>query len=371
MGRAIWRGRALRLPSAIGRRKGASSPEAFARRLALVTAVSLLCVVGAASTAAAAPVKPTDYSVRGHWLSLPTAIVGRVDVFYLYPSAYTKESPDAPNVGPVDDPGMMQGAQAAFSRQATAFGPYARIFAPYYRQADARWSLSLPAAEHIRVEKGKPTRDAVAAFKYYIAHCNHGRPFILVGHSQGSEVMLDLLSEYMPSHPGVYRRMIAAYVPGYTVTRKYLDANHFRFAKGATDTGVIISWNTEAPTIGAPNPVLLPGALAINPITWTRKQTEAPAGKNLGSIQLDPATGRSERDAEGHLVRVLDLADARVDTAKGALICSTVDPADYYVGFPLGVYHTFDYPFYFFNVRANARARIHHYFAEKADRSTR
>ena len=28
-------------------------------------------------------------------------------------------------------------------------------------------------------------------------------------------------------------------------------------------------------------------------------------------------------DAKGHILRVLNLADARVDTAKGAVICST------------------------------------------------
>jgi hypothetical protein len=128
---------------------------------------------------------------------------------------------------------------------------------------------------------------------------------------------------------------------------------------------VIVSWNTEAPTTAAPDPVVLPGALAINPITWTRTQTEATAAQNFGSIQLDPATGRPVTDAKGHILRVLNLADARVDTAKGAIICSTVNPADYYFGFPLGVYHTFDYPFYFFNIRANAANRIHHYFSRE------
>ena len=39
---------------------------------------------------------------------------------------------------------------------------------------------------------------------------------------------------------------------------------------------------------GRTGPVVLPGALAINPITWTRTQTEATAAQNLGSIRLDP-----------------------------------------------------------------------------------
>jgi len=48
------------------------------------------------------------------------------------------------------------------------------------------------------------------------------------------------------------------------------------------------------------------------------------------------------------------------------VICSTVDPHDYYFGFPLGVYHTFDYPFYFFNIRKNAADRIQQYFADNS-----
>jgi hypothetical protein len=337
----------------------------FVRRLSLLTVMLLLGVATLASAAAAAPIKPTSYSIRSHWLSLPAKITKKVDVFYLYPSAYRKTLPSQPNICPVDDPGMMQGAQVAFSRQATAFAPYANIYAPYYRQADASWSLSLPPAEHIKVEKGAPTHDAIAAFDYYIKHYNHGRPFILAGHSQGSNVMIYLLSQYMHRHPKVYKRMIVAYIPGYSVTQKYLDQNHFKFATGAYDTGVIVSWNTEAPTTAAPDPVVLPGALAINPITWTRTETEATAAQNLGSIQLDPTTGRPVTNAKGHILRVLNLADARVDTAKGAVICSTVNPADYYFGFPLGVYHTFDYPFYFFDVRANAEQRIRCYFSER------
>ena len=252
----------------------------------------------------------------------------------------------------------------AFSRQATAFTSCANIFAPYYRQADAKWSLGLPAAEHDRVEQGKPTHDAVAAFDYYIKHYNHGRPFILAAHSQGSNVMVYLLAQHMHSHPAVYRRMIAAYVPGYTVTQQYLDQNHFTFASGANDTRVLISWNTEAPTTAAPDPVVLPGALAINPITWTRGD-RGHGGAEPGFDRAQPGDGRPGAGRAGpHPVRGGPRRRG-VDTAKGAVICSAVDPADYDFGFPLGVYHTFDYPFYFFDVRANAQQRIRHYFAEQ------
>jgi len=52
------------------------------------------------------------------------------------------------------------------------------------------------------------------------------------------------------------------------------------------------------------------------------------------------------------------------DKARGVVICSTVDPCDYYFGFPMGEYHTFDYPLYFFNVSQNAADRIQQYFAK-------
>ena len=143
--------------------------------------------------------------------------------------------------------------------------------------------------------------------------------------------------------------MIAAYVIGYSITPRYLSQNPFlKFATGANDTGVIVSWNTEAPTVEGTNPVLLPGGLAINPITWTRTQTEATAKQNLGSIELNPATGTPVLNNNGTVKRVMGLADARVNKAKGVVICSTVNAANppYYTpgGFPMGVLHPFDYP---------------------------
>ena len=55
-----------------------------------------------------------------------------------------------------------------------------------------------------------------------------------------------VLSEYMKAHPEYLKRMIAAYVVGYSITEDYLKANpHLKFAERADDTGVIVSYNTE------------------------------------------------------------------------------------------------------------------------------
>ena len=312
--------------------------------------------------------KATDYSKSEHWLSLPSATDKKVDVFYLYPTAWQKTGENDPNVlesNPdvcnIDNPSMLQNAPLAFQRQATAFEPIANIYAPYYRQVD----LNLSPQERTKATGEVPTLDATAAFDYYIKYYNNGRPFILAGHSQGSNVMINLLSGYMKKNPEVYKRMIVAYVIGYSVTNDYLAQNpYLKFAEGSDDTGVIVSYNTEAPNVvPGTNPVVLPGALAINPITWTRGEELATADKNLGSIMLNQ-DGSVVLDKEGKIEPVKNYADARVDKNKGVIICSTADVEKLAPGnqtFGKGVFHSFDYPFYYFDIRENAARRVENF----------
>lgn len=305
-------------------------------------------------------IQATDYANPEHWLSRPASTEKPVDVFYLYPTVFQKTDKNEPNICAIDNPGMLKNSKVAFAFQASAFETVGNLYAPYYRQADAAYTLGLPLAEQDRVVGGIPASDALAAFDYYIRNYNQGRPFILAGHSQGSNVLLYLLSDYMKAHPEVYVRMIAAYVVGYSVTPEYLAKNpHLRFAKGAKDTGVIISYNTEAPKVEGKNPVVLPGAMVINPITWTRGEKPATVAQSLGSIDMDGA---------GKMINLKNYADARVDKAKGVLVCSSVDVDKLSPGnqvFPKGVYHHYDYPFYYYNLRENAATRTNIFLKEQ------
>lgn len=318
--------------------------------MANLTLMSCGCVGSAITVSAPAA---TDYSQTAHWLSLP-ATTKPVDVFYLYPTAWQKLSPTDPNINEINNASMHIGSNAAFARQATAFETVGNVYAPYYRQADALYTLTLPTlAERERVVAGAPTMDAMAAFDYYIKNFNKGRPFILAGHSQGSNILLNILSGYMKANPSVYNRMIAAYVVGYSVTDAYLEKNpHLKFASGPDDTGVIISYNTQSPTVAkGVNPVVLDGAIAINPITWTRGETPAPASQGLGSFM----------PVAGALSKVPQYADATLSLDKGVVICSTAGEAALHAlnpALPSGVYHSFDYPFYYYNLRANAANRV-------------
>lgn len=309
-----------------------------------------------------------NYANSSNWLSLPAKTTKKVDVFYLGDTTYQKPNASAPNICAVNDAQMQAGAKAKFSASATVFETIANIYSPYYRQSDAS-VLLLPHDHQAAIIAGEPTHDGISAFDYYIKHLNQGRPFMLAGHSQGSNVTINLLAQYMKKNPDVYKRMIAAYVIGYSVTPDYLSQNpELKFAEGPDDTGVIISYNTESPTFQGNNPVVLPGAMAINPITWTRSETLATAAQNLGGISVNPQTGYAVVDSAGNPVKVMNYADAQVNTAKGVVICSTADPSQLAPGNEIvakGIYHPFDYPFYYFDIRANAANRVARYLSKK------
>jgi len=336
--------------------------------IVMVFLVGLMAGCGSSSNSGKASTSQntTDYSKSANWLSLPssTATKKKVDVFYLIDTTYQKPNANAPNICTINDPIMEKGAKAAFSRTATAFETVGNIYAPYYRQVDAMYKKTLPIAEQNKIVGGIPTSDGLAAFDYFIKHYNKGRPFILAGHSLGSNILANLLSEYMKKNPKVYKRMIAAYVIGYSITPQYLAQNpELKFAEGPSGTGVIVSYNTEAPVVDGTNPVTLPGGIAINPITWTRSEELATAALNLGGIALEK-NGYAVLDAAGNPVRVRHYADAQVNKARGVVICSTADVNLLSPGnalLPKGVYHSFDYPFYYFDIRANAANRVDHF----------
>lgn len=321
------------------------------KKIKILYVILAVVVVFTGCSVAMPQTQAVDYSDWARWVSLPDQAEKPVDVFYLYPTVWTRQDENEPNICEIDNKLMLAGGKAAYEMQATAFETAGNVYAPYYRQADATYCLSLSDEQQTQLLDGIPKEDVFAALDYYFEHYNNDRPFILAGHSQGSNMLLFVLSEYMMEHPERYERMVAAYVIGYSVTDEFLQENpHLKFAQNADDTGVIISYNTEAPNVTEENLVLEEGARTINPITWTTDETPADASVSLGS-RID-----------GN--KVEHFADAKINLSRGVVTCSTVNPDDYYTEdslFAKGVYHGQDYPFYYFNIEANAKLRADNY----------
>lgn len=289
----------------------------------------------------------TDYSNNYNWISTGGDLSKPVDVFHVIPTSwYGKEGQLLSNISDREYR-LMSTFNVSF--QASAFETEANIFAPHYRQLEPYYCLSLPPDIRMEKESEEPLQDVYDALDYYFEHFNNGRPFILSGHSQGAILLLKILSEYMFMYPERYEKMIAAYVIGYSVTEEYLRENpHLKFAEGAGDTGVIISYNTQSPDLKTPNPLVNPGALVINPITWTTSEEYAPADLSAGSR----IKGRD----------IPHFADAKIDKSKNALICSSVDPRRMKSElFNEGVYHIHDFGLYYYDIRKNAALRIANY----------
>lgn len=304
------------------------------------------------------PKSEVDYTRSENWLHTPHSIDKPVDVFYLYPTAWARRA-DEKAICPIDHAGMRKGAQTVFPVQASAFFPVGNVYAPYYRQVDGAYMLSHTVEENRAMTRSASFPDAAAAFDLYLERYNGGRPFLLLSHSQGSATMKELVFSVIAARPEVYEKMIAAYLIGFGVTEAELAAYPLlRFAERADDTNVIISYNTEAPDEIRPNPTAPEGALVINPLSWTREETVAPAAMNLGSL----ITGR------GRLAVMKQFADARVDAKRGTLICSTASIADYGNDPALGTFHSSDIAFYYRNLRENAKLRVRAYFEKGAAR---
>lgn len=300
-----------------------------------------------------------DYSQKASWCRLPNIISKDVDTFYIYSTSYVETSfkEGAPDYASLDTPEMVERAQSEYVAHATVFEDSTNVFVPYYRQAGMCYAGKV-AAKTGNIDAallGKPYDDITAALDYYFENYNEGRPFIIAGHSQGSSMTLLVLKKYFKEHPAYYKRMVAAYAIGFSVTKDYLAANpHLKFATGERDTGVIISWNTEGRqnvVENAQNAVVLPGAISINPLNWKLDETYAPASENLGSLVGDEKTGMGKIGDIG--------ADAKINLARGVIVTNAkAAPVPMPEFFGPASFHDNDYTFYYNNIRDNVAKRI-------------
>ena len=293
-----------------------------------------------------------DYSNPDNWLKVTSSPQYEADVFYLYPTVWMPTETDG-IVNSIDNVSMHKNAPNAYKEQASCFEDVANVYAPFYRQLNAMQSLSYSIEEQEQLISDEPYHDAVAAFEYYLKHYNNGRPFILAGHSQGSNVLKLMLSYYMAEHPDVYDRMIAAYSLGYSFEDSYFEKySHLKFAEGETDTQVVISWNCERMEdgrFGSYNLVCHEGALAINPISWKRdgEKVETDDPRNLGA-----------KDTQKRYSAQVMYDDAR--KCEVLVVGMPKQPANER---GIGEYalHGCDYKLYYYNIRENAKKRIESY----------
>lgn len=328
------------------------------------TAIAL--ALAAAPAAAQEPAAAPDYAQDSAWLCLPghddacgrplptTALnpngygsVGQVrpdpdasiDCFYVYPTI----SRDATMNSDLT-PGPEEQAVAAI--QAARFGGTCRVHAPMYRQLTLAGLMAVFSGSARGGDPEIAYSDVRAAWRHYLREHNRGRPFVLIGHSQGTIHLSRLLAEEIESGEAA-GRMLSALLIGYNieVPEGQVVGGSFRRTPLCTrlgQTGCVVSYvsfrATNPPPAGAlfgraarpgmtvacTNPAAL-GSRAAAPLDsyWY-------AGPSVTSTQ-NPVTWSSQGEPPTPFLRTEGLASAACvnrGTAGYLSVLVNSDPAD-------------------------------------------
>ena len=296
--------------------------------------------------------KSLDYKFPGNWVICEEKIRKEceVDLFYVLPTIFS----DKDNAYMLwrNNKKIQTKAQMIALQHTGIFSPYCRVFAPYYRQAEFRRALKeikLPVEKQTFIQHG--IYDVKNAFRYYMKHLNKGRPFILLGFSQGSVALLEMMKTEL-ADPNVNAKLVAAYLIGYPNMPKTFPKYPFlRTAQRADDTGVIITYNSQAPGKVSSPFTGKSGTYCINPVNWRTDDKAATKDEHKGSRFFDFKSGKAT-DKKAFV-------SAKIDPAKGGLIVEPADPGKYDSrALGAGVYHMFDLNFFYYDLRANGKVRI-------------
>jgi hypothetical protein len=220
------------------RNSGSARPEEMRHRFALTAAAIAAALLGAAP-ANAAPLSPPDtpdYANGAAWLcrpDRPTDACGRsnqnavilradgsttvqrfradpnapIDCFYVYPTV--SRDPGGNASMKVEEEEV-----AVVNQQFARFGSVCRRYAPLYRQVTLTALHANMRGAPIPSDRQIAYDDVKRAWNYYLANDNHGRAVVLIGHSQGSGILAQLVKNEIDGKQ-VQRRILSVILAGY------------------------------------------------------------------------------------------------------------------------------------------------------------
>jgi len=229
------------------------------------------------------PIPPSpNYSLQENWSALPfrkdfgdlvpngytdNQANAEVDVFYIHPTLYNEKPTtiykwnhdlhDAKLNKEIDE--------VATKFQGTAFNGAGKLYVPRYRQAHYSVFLT-PHLDDKQAALNVAYSDIDAAFTYYLENYNHGRPFIIASHSQGTIHAARLL-KYRIIGTKLQQQLVVAYLPGMAVPKDSLPG--LPVCQEPNSIGCFTSWSTyEHNFIPVSYFNGLNNAVCVNPITW-------------------------------------------------------------------------------------------------------
>ncbi|HWJ62322.1 MAG TPA: DUF3089 domain-containing protein [Acidimicrobiales bacterium] len=174
-----------------------------------------------------------------------------IDCFYVYPTISRDKGAYSDWEASDEEEGYVTLNQAARLQSEC------RLFAPVYRQGTLG-GLAARINGDTPTEQGDPYADVLDAFRTYMAEDNHGRGVVLIGHSQGTGMLHQLITEEIDPNPDVRKQLVGAYLAGGTVgvpEGKAVggDFDEIPLCTEEGETGCIVNWVTYRSTSPPPS----------------------------------------------------------------------------------------------------------------------
>jgi hypothetical protein len=164
----------------------------------------------------------------------------KIDCFYVYPTVSDQKTVIANlHIDPVE--------RSIALYQTARYSQYCRVFAPMYRQVTLTALLAGDTESPAQLKL--PVSDVSHALQTYLAKYNHGRAFVLIGHSQGSFVLRQVIAKDIDRKPAVRDRMLSAILMGGNVLVKRGkgiggDFKHIPACRSDRQLGCVIAFST-------------------------------------------------------------------------------------------------------------------------------
>ncbi|MBO9709711.1 MAG: DUF3089 domain-containing protein [Caulobacter sp.] len=331
------------------------------------------CAQSPASAPAARPA-PNDYTKDEAWLCRPgrqdacaldqtTTVVAAdgktttetfkadpkapVDCFYVYPTVSTDTGMNSDMVADLPE-------KSVVNQQLARFGKVCRLYAPLYRQVTLAALRKVMMGQASGADAQLAYDDVRDAWNDYLARDNKGRGVVLIGHSQGSRILLDLIAKEIDGKP-VQKQVVSALILGMNTPVDPAKDSYgsLPLCRKAGQTGCVISYvsfradspppassrfgKVEQPGLKAAcvNPAALAGGSAplhgyfsnmtimgtpMKPATvWTKTSTPETPFVSLPGLVSGECV---EKDGFDYLAVTVhgDPADARADDIPGDLL---------------------------------------------------
>ena len=307
-----------------------------------ISVLFALCC-GSATFAAAEPVTThpaPDYNNASDWCVRTESPDKPYDVFFVHPTTYGTTN-DGLNAS-LQNTAINLATDGAVADQASVYVRCCNVYAPRYRQLSMAVLSMKPEAREPYLSVADA--DVLAAFEFYLAHYNNGRPYILASHSQGSYLLQRLLEK----HRALVKddQLIAAYLIGWSFTQDELAQKNLPLATTPQQTGGLITWNTIGK--GGESPTLFGEAVCVNPLSWTDSADNEPAELNrCAIIGLE----------DGTTTNIPHFTSARINERGGLEIPTPFIEPQLNMSMGPAIYHRYDYAFFYSNLVENVQVR--------------